>query len=591
MGSDKSDKKRTTSDILIDRLLDWQVDTIFGLPGDGINGLMEALRVRQERIRFIHVRHEEAAAFMACAYAKYTGRLGVCIATSGPGAIHLLNGLYDAKLDGAPVLAITGQTYHDLLGMHYQQEVDLLALFKDVACFNQQVMGAAHARSLLDAACRAALSGPGVAHVTCPVDFQEQTLEHDERSEKNVAGHTSRAWSPPIAVPRHAEIVDAARLLNEGKKTVILAGRGALGAGELLEEAAERMAAPIVKPLLGKGVVPDDSPYTTGGVGLLGTAPSEEALEECDSLLIVGSSFPYMEYYPKPGAATAVQIDADPSRIGLRYPVTRGLAGDAKATLEVLVPLLEHRRDRSFLETAQKRMKKWNELMEDRGTRDDNPLKPQVVAHVLSELLDDDAIVSTDSGTNTVWAARHIRIRRGQQFSCSGNLATMAPGLPYTIAAQLAYPHRQCVAFVGDGAFAMLMAEFATAVKYQLPITVVVIRNDTLGMIKWEQMVFLGNPEYGVQLNPIDFVKFAEACGGVGFRCEKPKEVRGALEEALRSKRPALVEAVVDPYEPPMPPRLDLKQAENMAKALARGEPHRGRIALTLFRDKLHELF
>ena len=586
-----TDKKRSAAEILVDRLLDWEVDTIFGLPGDGINGIMEALRVRQERVRFIHVRHEEAAAFMACAYAKYTGRLGVCLATSGPGAIHLLNGLYDAKLDGAPVLAITGQTYHDLLGMHYQQEVDLLALFKDVALFNQQVMGAAHAESLVDAACRAALAGRGVAHLTCPVDLQEQTLEHDERSEKNIEGHTSRAWSPPIMVPPHAEIVAAARLLSEKKKTVILAGRGALGAGTLLEEAAERLGAPIVKPLLGKSTVPDDSPYTTGGIGLLGTAPSEEAMEECDSLLIVGSSFPYMDYYPKPGQATAIQIDADPARIGLRYPVSRGLAGDAKATLEVLVPLLDRRRDRSFLETAQKRVKEWNALMDDRGTRSDKPLKPQVVAHELSALLADDAIISTDSGTVTAWAARHIRIRRGQQFSCSGNLATMAPGLPYTIAAQLAYPGRQCVAFVGDGAFAMLMAEFATAVKYELPITVVVIRNDTLGMIKWEQMVFLGNPEYGVQLNPIDFVKFAEACGGVGFRCEKAKEVRGVLKEALASKRPALVEAVVDPYEPPMPPRIKLKQAEHMAKALARGEPHRGRIALTLFRDKVHELF
>ena len=591
MGSKDSDTKRTTADILVEGLIDWKVDTIFGLPGDGINGVMEALRVRQNRIRFIHVRHEEAAAFMACAYAKYMGRLGVCLATSGPGAIHLLNGLYDAKMDGAPVLAVTGQTYHDLLGMRYQQEVDLLALFKDVALFNQQVMGAAHARGLLDAACRAALSGRGVAHVTCPVDLQEQVLADDARSEKNVKGHTSHAWTSPIVVPRHAEMVDAARLLNEGKKTVILAGHGALGAGELLEAAAERLAAPIVKPLLGKAVVPDDSPYTTGGIGLLGTAPSEEAMEECDSLLIVGSSFPYMDYYPRPGSATAVQIDADASRIGLRYPVALGLAGDAKATLEVLVPLLDQRRDRSFLHTAQKRMKDWNELMKDRGTRDDKPLKPQVVAHELSELLADDAIVSTDSGTNTVWAARHIRIRRGQMFSCSGNLATMAPGLPYTIAAQIAYPARQCVAFVGDGAFAMLMAEFATAVKYELPITVVVIRNDTLGMNKWEQMVFLGNPEYGVTLNAIDFVKFADACGGVGFRCEKRSEVRGALEAALKSKRPALVEAVVDPYEPPMPPRLKLKQAEHLARALARGEPHRGRIALTLFRDKLHELF
>jgi pyruvate dehydrogenase (quinone)/pyruvate oxidase len=582
--------KRTTSDIIVERLIAWGVDTIFGLPGDGINGLMEALRTRQERIRFIHVRHEEAAAFMACGYAKYTGRLGVCLATSGPGAIHLLNGLYDAKLDGAPVLALTGQTYHDLLGTHYQQEVDLLALFKDVSVFNQQVMGAAHASGLIDAGCRAALAGRGVAHITCPVDFQEEELKEDIPSEKNIPGHSSKAWTPPVVVPQSSDIREAAQLLNAGNKTVILAGAGALGAGQLLEQAAERMAAPIVKPLLGKGVVPDDSPYTTGGIGLLGTSASEKALEECDSLLIVGSSFPYIDFYPKPGAAAAVQIDVDAARIGLRYPVKVGLTGDARATLEMLVPMLEQRADRSFLDSARERMKEWNELMTTRGTREETPIKPEVVAHTLNELLADDAIISTDSGTITTWAARHLRIRGRQQFSCSGNLATMAPGLPYTIAAQIAFPERQCVAFVGDGAFTMLMGEFATAVKYNLPITVVIIRNDVLGMIKWEQMVFLGNPEYGVQLNPIDFVKFAEACGGVGFRCEKPGEVRGALEAALASAKPALVEAVVDPYEPPMPSQVKLKQAEHMAKALLRGEPHRGRIAMTLFRNKVREL-
>jgi pyruvate dehydrogenase (quinone) len=582
--------KRTTSDIVIDRLIAWGVDTVFGLPGDGINGYMEALRQRQERIRFIHVRHEEAAAFMACAYAKFTGKLGVCLATSGPGAIHLLNGLYDAKLDGAPVLALTGQTYHDLLGMQYQQEVDLLALFKDVSVFNQQVMGAAHAGGLIDAACRAALAGRGVAHVTCPVDFQEEALAADIRSEKNIKGHTSHVWKPSVVVPRQSDLVAAARLLNGCKKTVILAGAGALGAGEYLEQAAERLAAPIVKPLLGKATVPDDSPYTTGGIGLLGTSASEKAMEECDSLLIVGSSFPYMDYYPKPGTATAVQIDTHAARIGLRYPVSLGLTGDATATMEALVPMLDRRRDRSFLTAAQERMKEWNDLMKDRGTRGDKPIKPQVIAHELNDLLSDDAIISTDSGTVTTWAARHLKIRGRQKFSCSGNLASMAPGLPYTIAAQVAYPDRQCVAFVGDGAFTMLMGEFATAVKYSLPIKVVVIRNDVLGMIKWEQMVFLGNPEYGVTLNPIDFVKFAEACGGVGFRCEKPKQVRGALEEMMASKKPALLEAVVDPFEPPMPSQIKAKQAAHLAKALLRGEPHRGRIALTLFRDKVHEL-
>jgi pyruvate dehydrogenase (quinone)/pyruvate oxidase len=580
----------TAAELLVERLIDWGVQVVFGLPGDGINGIMEALRVRAEEIRFIQVRHEEAAAFMACGYAKYTGRLGVCLATSGPGAIHLLNGLYDAKLDGVPVLAITGQTYHDLLGTRYQQEVDLVSLFKDVALYNQQLTGATQVRSLVDAACRAALSQGGVAHITCPVDLQEEKVKRDERSKKNVPGHTSHYWTPPIVVPLADDLRRAAEVINAGTKTVILAGQGALGSAAELELAADTLAAPIVKPLLGKAAVPDDSPFTTGGIGLLGSLPSEQALEECDTLLIVGSSFPYMEYYPKPGDARAIQIDRDPTRIGLRYPVEVGLTGDAKATLEALLPYLQRRNNREFLLTAQKRMKEWQELLEERGTRTDVPLKPQVVAYQLNKLLADDAIISSDSGTIATWAARYIQIRRGQKFSLSGNLATMAPGLPYTIAAQFAYPERQCVAIVGDGGFSMLMAEFATAVKYELPITVVIFKNNTLGMIKWEQMVFLGNPEYGVELQPIDFVRFAEAVGGVGYRCEQPEQVEDALHAGLEARRPAVVEAVVDPFEPPMPPRITLDQAMKMAKALARGEPHRGRIALTLFRDKVREM-
>jgi len=589
-----TDKKRTTSDVIADRLLDWGVQVVFGLPGDGINGIMEALRERQDRIRFVQVRHEEAAAFMACGYAKFTGKLGVCLATSGPGAIHLLNGLYDAKLDGAPVLAITGQTYHDLIGTRYQQEVDLLGLFKDVAVYNQQILGAGHAEAVIDAACRAALAARGVAHLTCPVDFQEQEIRQDEKSKKKVPGHTSTVWSCPVVVPRREDLERAASVLNAGKKTVILAGQGALGARDELQRAAELLAAPIVKPLLGKAVVPDDSPYTTGGIGLLGTLPSELAMEECDTLLMVGTSFPYLEFYPKPGQARGVQIDRDPARIGLRYPVEVGLAGDATATLRELLPLLEKRRDRGFLKDAQKRMKEWRTLMHDRATRKDTPLKPQVVAHELSRLLADDAIITTDSGTITTWVARHVDIRGTQQFSCSGTLASMAPGLPYAIAAQIAFPDRQVVAFVGDGGFTMLMGELATAVKYELPITVVIVKNNTYGMIKWEQMVFLGNPEYGCELHPIDFVKFAEACGALGFHCEKSREVSATLEKALETSRkkhrPAVVEAVVDPFEPPHPPQIKLEQAVNMAKALARGEPHRGRIALTLFRDKVHDL-
>jgi len=581
---------RTAADVLADRLLDWGVRVVFGLPGDGINGIMEALRRRKDRLAFIQVRHEETAAFMACGYAKYTGQLGVCLATSGPGAIHLLNGLYDAKLDGAPVLAITGQTYHDLIGTHYQQEVDLLALFKDVAVFDQMVMGGGHVRGLVDAGCRAALSQQAVAHITFPVDLQEQAVTDDEKSEKRVEGHTSNAWTPPIVVPCTDDLRAGADVLNAGKRTVILAGRGALGAASELEQLADLLAAPIVKPLLGKAAVPDDSPFTTGGIGLLGTAPSEEAMEEADTLLMVGTSFPYLEFYPKHDRCRGVQIDRDPSRIGLRYPVEVGLCGDAKATLQTLMPLITRRGDRAFLERAQKGMGEWRELVRSRAERDDVPLKPQVVASTLSELLADDAIVSTDSGTITTWAARYIDIRRRQLFSCSGNLATMACGLPYALAAQIAYPGRQSVAFVGDGGLTMLMGELATAVKYRLPIKIVVVKNNVLGQIKWEQMVFLGNPEYGVELQPIDFVRVAEACGAIGFRCERPDEVRSALEAMLLADGPALCEAVVDPFEPPMPARVKVKQAVRMAESLARGEPNRGRIALTLFRDKVSDL-
>jgi pyruvate dehydrogenase (quinone) len=579
---------KTTADIVFEQLSDWGVDTVFGLPGDGINGFMEALRTHQERIRFVQVRHEEAAAFMACGYAKFTGRLGVCIATSGPGAIHLLNGLYDAKMDGAPVLAITGQTYHDLLGMRYQQEVNLLGLFTDVAVFNQQINGPRHAHALVDAACRTALGLRGVSHLNCPNDWQEKTEE--EASGMAVNGHTSTAWTPPIVVPQQESLLSAAALLNGGKRTVLLVGQGALGAGDEVERLADLLGAPVVKALLGKAVIPDDSPFCTGGIGLLGTLPSELAMEECDTLLMVGTSFPYMNYLPTPGQAKAVQIDRDPTRLGLRFPIDVGLTGDAKATLQMLLPLLERRADRSFLQKAQSRMTEWWELMSKREMRDDVPTKPQVVARHVNDLLSDDAIITTDSGTITTWAARHLKIRRGMKFSCSGNLATMAPGLPYANAAQIAFPDRQVVAFVGDGGFAMLMGEFATAVKHDLPIKVVIIKNNTLGQIKWEQMVFLGNPEYGCELHPIDFVQFAHACGGVGFRCQTPDEVRPALQAAFGSTKPALVEAVVDPFEPPLPARTTLEQGLHLAESLARGEPHRGKIATTLFRDKISDI-
>lgn len=582
--------KPTAGDVLVESLFKWNVDIVFGLPGDGINGIIEALRRRQDRIRFIQVRHEEAAALAACGYAKWTGKLGVCLATSGPGGIHLLNGLYDAKLDGQPVLAITGMQFHDLMQTYTQQDVELDKLFMDVCVYNARVMGAAHVENVIELACRTALACRGVAHVTIPVDVQSQPLSSDVRSERNVAHHVSDLTAISNQMPSDEQLMRAADILNASKKTVILAGRGALHARKQLIAVAERLASPIAKPLLGKGTVPDSHPNVTGGVGLLGTKPSQEALENCDSLLIAGSSFPYIEFYPKPGDARAVQIDVDPKRIGLRYPVAAGLVGDTARVLEALLPRLDARRDRSFLELAQAGMKDWNDLMIERGSRSDMPMKPQVVVHELSKLLPDDAIVAGDTGTVTTWIARHLAMRGDMMFSCSGNLATMACGLPYAIAAALAYPDRQAVAFVGDGGLSMLLGDLATCVKYDLDVKIIVIKNNSLAHIKWEQMVFLGNPEFGCDLQPIDFAAVARGFGLKAYTIEDPAACGDIMREALRTRGPVLVEAVVDPNEPPMPPKVTLKQAAHMAEAFARGTPERVEIALTIASNTVREI-
>jgi pyruvate dehydrogenase (quinone)/pyruvate oxidase len=579
----------TAADVLIETIHDWGVDVVFGMPGDGINGIMEALRTRQDRIRFVQVRHEESAAFMACGYAKFTGKLAACLATAGPGGIHLLNGLYDAKLDGQPVLALTGMAYHDLIGTHTQQDVELDRLFVDVAKYSARVMGAGHVENVADLACRTALAYRGVAHISMPLDIQEMPVTR-KRSKRNVPHHTSDTHARGAHTPAAGDLARAAELLNAGTKIAILAGRGALGATDALEAVAERLAAPIVKALLGKAAVPDDSPYTTGTIGLLGTRPSQEALEACDTLLMVGTSFPYLEFLPKPGQARGVQIELDPARVGLRYPVEVGLVGDSRRTLEELLPLLDGNREPDFLERAQAGMKDWWALMEQRGTRTDTPMKPQVVAWELGRRLGPDAIVACDSGTITTWWARQIPVKRGQLHSVSGNLASMACGLPYAIAAQLAYPDRPCVAFVGDGGFSMLMAELVTCVKYRLPVKVIVIKNNTLGQIKWEQMVFLGNPEYGCELQPIDFAAVARACGATGFTITDPRECGRVLDEALATPGPVVVEAVVDPYEPPLPAKITVDQAKKFAQSLIKGEPNREKIALTVLADKVREL-
>jgi pyruvate dehydrogenase (quinone)/pyruvate oxidase len=579
---------KTAAEVMIETLIEWNVEVIFGLPGDGINGLMEALRKKQEKIRFIHVRHEESAAFMACAYAKYTGKLGVCLATSGPGGIHLLNGLYDAKLDGQPVLAITGHHYHDLIDTHAQQDVDLDRLFMDVCVYNTRVMGAAHVENVTNLACRTALSYRGVSHINFPVDLQEKGCE--KRSPRNVPGSSSDIFARSARLPDEKDLRAAADILNSGKKIAILAGQGALNAGFELEQIADALAAPIIKPLLGKACVPDDSPFTTGGIGLLGTRPSQEALEECDTILLVGTSFPYIEFYPQPGKARGVQIDVDPARIGLRYPVEVGLVGDSRTTLQKLIPFLKRNEHRGFLEKSQERMDEWKKMLEEQGTNTEMPMKPQVVAWELGKRLSTNAIVSCDSGTIATWFARFIPARRGQMYSLSGTLASMANGLCYAIAAQVAYPERQCIAFVGDGGFSMLMGEFVTAVQYKLPIKVVIIKNNTLGQIKWEQMVFLGNPEYGCDLYPIDFAAVARACGGTGFTVEDPKDCGRVLDEALSVSGPVVIDAVVDPFEPPMPAKVTLEQAKKFAESLAKGTPNRKQIALTVLEDKVREL-
>jgi pyruvate dehydrogenase (quinone) len=571
-----------SSDLLVETLIAWGVDTVFGLPGDGINGVMEALRTRQDRIRFIQVRHEESAAFMACAHAKWTGRLGCCLATTGPGGTHLLTGLYDAKLDRAPVIALTGMPYHDLIDTSTQQDVNLDKLFGDVSVYSARIMGPAHVENTVSLACRTALARRGVAHVSIPVDVQEEPIEATTPSTRNVAHHVSYAPASALCVPALQDIEQAAQILNAGKQVAILAGCGALGAREELLRTADLLGAPIVKALLGKAVVPDDHPLTTGGIGLLGTRPSQEAFEQCDTLLIVGSTFPYIEYYPKPGQARGVQIDLDAARSGLRFPVEVGLVGDARAALELLNARLERKQDRSFLEQAQRSTRAWRSLLRNSVDSPERPMKPGRVARDLGDRLAPDAIVAWDSGHNTGLCARYIDARPEQMYGGSGLLASMACGLTYAIAAALAYPGRQVVAWVGDGGLSMLLGELATVMRYRLPIKIVVIKNNTLGQIKWEQMMFLGNPEYECDLQPIDFVKVAEAMGMRGLRIEDPNECGAILDQALADPGPVLIEAVVDSNVPLLPPKRMPKYVQNMEKALRAGTPGREEIERAL---------
>ncbi len=543
--------KRIAAQALIERLADWGVDTIFGLPGDGINGIMEGLRRCRERVRFFLVQHEEAAAFMATGYAKATGRLGVCLATSGPGGIHLLNGLYDAKLDHAPVLAITGMQETSVLGTGYQQEVNLPALFADLAEYNQMVANPQQVLGLVDNAVRTAMTRRGVVHLCMPNNIQIAGADDDPYAHPApvLPQHGSTVLPRRFGVPDPEQVAAAAEVLNAAQRPAILAGVGALGARYEVSAVAHRLAAPVIKTLPGKAVIPDDIALSVGGIGLLGTRPAEELIDDCDVLLMVGTNFPYTKHLPKPGTVRVVQIDTEPTRLGVRLPV-------------------------QALENP-----------------DRTPIAPQYVIGLIDTSASDDAILTCDSGTIATWAARHWTIRGERQFYLSGNLATMAPGLPYAIAMQHAFPGRQVIAYVGDGGFSMLMAEFLTAVRQRLPITVVVSNNNSLGQILWEQTV-LGYPEYGVRYGqPVaDFAAWATACGGYGAKVREPGELPAALRTALAHDGPALVDVDVDPHEPPLPGKVGYEQAKGFAQSWLRGQPHKAAIASTMFKDRISQL-
>jgi pyruvate dehydrogenase (quinone) len=583
---------KIAAESLIERLVDWGVDTVFGLPGDGINGITEALRRHEDKVRFVLVHHEEAAAFMATGYAKSTGRLGVCLATSGPGAIHLLNGLYDAKLDHMPVLAITGMQETQMLGTGYQQEVALDRLFMDVAEYNQMIYVPAQVATITDLAIRHALARRAVAHVTIPTDIQ--VAEADSNPYSAPAPAVIKPNAPTIleapGTPDDHDLSLAAGVLNAATKPVMLVGAGALHARSEVLSVAEVLGSPVVKTLPGKAVIPDDHPYSIGGIGLLGTAAAEEAMESCDTLFMVGTNFPYTKYLPEAGKCRVVQIEADPIRAGNRLPTEVPMIGDSKLALAALLPKLNRRTDRSFLETSQKQMASWRKRMDAQESITGDPIQPQYLMKLIDKAASSDAILTSDSGTIATWAARHFQIHGDRKFYLSGNLATMAPGLPYTIANQWAHPGRQCIAFVGDGGFAMLMAEFQTACRYDLPIKVIVNNNSALGQIMWEQMV-LGYPEFGIRFSKRDdFAPWATACGGKGIRVDSSQHLEAAVNEILAYDGPALLDVTVNAEEPPMPGKVSYEQAKGFMKSFLSGQPHKATIASTLFRDKIAEL-
>jgi len=574
------------------------VKRIYGYPGDGINGIIGAFGRGGRRPEFIQVRHEEMAAFMACAHAKFTGEAGVCLATSGPGAIHLLNGLYDAKLDHQPVVAIVGQQARLGLGGNYQQEVDLTTLFKDVAHeYVQMATEAGQIRHLIDRAMRIALAERTVTCVIVPNDLQMEAAVPTP-PHKHGTVHSGPGYEPPRITPADGQLRHAAQVLNEGEKVALLVGAGALHATQEVIEVADTLGAGVAKALLGKAAVPDDLPFVTGSIGLLGTRPSWELMQGCDTLLMVGSSFPYSEFLPEEGQARGVQIDLDGRMLGIRYPMEVNLVGDSALTLRALLPLLERKQQRSWLQKIERGVEDWWKVIDRRAFEPADPVNPQLIFHELSKRLPDRAILTSDSGSAANWFARDVRLRAGMQASLSGTLATMGAGVPYAIGAKFAHPDRPVIALVGDGAMQMNgLAELVTIAKYRerwpdQRLIVLVLNNRDLNQVTWEQRAMSGDPKFveSQQLPDLPYARWAELIGLMGIRAESPEEVGECWDRALASDRPAVLEVVCDPEVPPLPPHITLEQARSFASAILHGDPSRRRIIAQSIRQKLPEI-
>ena len=591
---------QTVGDYLLDRLGTWGVKRIYGYPGDGINGVMGAFERSSnggQRPEFIQVRHEEMAAFMACAHAKFTGEVAVCMATSGPGAIHLLNGLYDAKLDHQPVVAIVGQQARAGLGGNFQQEVDLQTLFKDVAHeFVQMATDPAQTRHLVDRALRIALAERTVTAIIIPNDVQEvDAVPQPPHAHGTV--HSGPGYRPPRVIPGDDELDRAAQVLNAGERVAMLVGQGALHAHDEVAAVAETLGAGVAKALLGKAVLPDDLPYVTGSIGLLGTKPSWDLMQGCDTLLMIGSSFPYSEFLPEEGQARGVQVDLDGRMLGIRYPMEVNLAGDSAETLRALLPRLQHKQDHSWREQIERQVAGWWRLIDERARLSADPINPQLVFHELSKRLPDGAILTADSGSSANWYARDIRLRAGMMASLSGTLATMGPGVPYAIGAKFAHPDRPVFALVGDGAMQMNgINELITIAKYRhrwrdQRLVVLVLNNRDLNQVTWEQRAMEGDPKFAGSQDLPDFpyARYAELLGLKGIRVEQPDQVAPAWDEALSADRPVVLEAVTDPEVPPLPPHITIEQAKALSKALISGDANAGRIVRQSFKQKLQE--